>query len=524
MGLIFPARFATMGSLRNRRPQAPNPEFLIMICVSIGRGRHRHVIAEYRHLVEQGAQLVELRLDYINGEVNLKRLVADRPCPAVITCRRGSDGGKFVGNEEQRRLLLRTAVAEGVDYVDIEGDVAASIPRFGRSKRIISHHDFRKTPENLEEIHSRLCSLDPDIIKICTMANHPHDNLRMLELSRQSKVPMIGLCMGDIGVSTRILAGKFGAPFSYATFHHERALAPGQLSYQQMSETYHYDRIDVDTEVYGVIADPIGHSLSPLIHNAAFRHGKLNKVYIPFRVPREDLSRFIDEAPRLGVRGLSVTLPHKEEVVKKLTEGDAAVRGIGAANTVVFDGKKRLGYNTDYRAANDSLEAVLGGAEETERQLKGKTALVLGAGGVGKAIAYGLIRRGASVVVADGVTRQALLLAQRFDCRSVEWSARHSIAADLLFNCTPVGMHPNVDETPYEKHHLRPSMIVFDAVYNPESTLLVKDARSRNCAVITGVDMFVRQACFQFKLFTGQEGPADLMRDVIKRETAAAKY
>ena len=176
-----------------------------MICVSIGRGRHRHVLAEYRHLVDQGASLVELRLDYINGDVNLRRLLADRPCPAIIACRRPEDGGKYAGTEEQRQLLLRAAIAEGVDYVDLEHDVAALIPRFGRTKRIVSHHDFRKTPENIEELHARMTELDPDIIKICTMANHPHDNVRILELVRTSKIPTIGLCMGDIGVPTRIL-------------------------------------------------------------------------------------------------------------------------------------------------------------------------------------------------------------------------------------------------------------------------------------------------------------------------------
>jgi 3-dehydroquinate dehydratase / shikimate dehydrogenase len=494
-----------------------------MICVSIGRGRHRHVIAEHRHLVDQGAKMVELRVDYINGPANLRRLLTDRPCPVIVTCRRTADGGKFTGSEDDRRLLLRTAIAEGVEYVDMEEDVASAIPRFGRTKRIISMHDFRKTPDNLDEVHRRLCELDPDIVKLATMANHPQDNLRMLELTRRSKVPTIGLCMGDIGIPSRILAGKFGAPFTYATFHHERALAPGQLSYGQMTEIYHYDEINADTEVYGVIADPIGHSLSPQIHNTAFRHFQMNKVYVPFRVPREDLSRFIDDAAALGIKGLSVTIPHKEEVVKKLTEADGAVRGIGAANTVVFNDKKRMGFNTDYRAAMDSLEAAIGGSEEVERRVKGKTAMVLGAGGVGKALVYGLTRRGANVVVADAVTRQAITLAQRANCRWVEWSARYSITSELVFNCTPLGMHPNVDETPFEKHHLRPSMIVFDAVYNPENTLLVKEARSRNCTVITGVDMFVRQACLQFELFAGQPGPADLMRETIRRVIGAAK-
>ena len=497
-----------------------------MICVSIGRGRHRHALAEHRHLVEQGAKLVELRVDYISGEANIKRLAADRPGPIIITCRRPADGGKYAGTEEQRLMLLRTAIAEGVEYIDLEEDVAAAIPRFGRSKRIISHHDFRKTPDNLEELHARLAELDPDIIKICTMANHPHDNVRMLQLMRQSKVPTVGICMGDIGAPTRILAGRFGAPFTYATFHHERALAPGQLSYQEMNEVYHYDQINAQTEVYGVIADPVGHSLSPQIHNAGFAHLNLNKVYVPFRVPREDLGQFLDDAPALGIKGLSVTIPHKEEIVKRLTEADGAVRNIGAANTVVFQGRARLGYNTDYRAAMSSLEdavAVSGQPRKEEELLLGKTAVLLGAGGAGMAIGYGLLRRGAQLVIADGNARQANLLAKRLNCRSVEWSLRHTVTADLLVNCTPVGMHPNVDDSPYDKHYLRPSMIVFDAVYNPENTLLIKEARSRNCTVVTGVEMFVRQACFQFRLFTGQDGPADLMREVIRRAIGAAK-
>jgi 3-dehydroquinate dehydratase / shikimate dehydrogenase len=195
------------------------------------------MIAEHRHLVEQGARLVELRTDYIRGEVNMKRLTADRPSPVVIACRREADGGKFPGTEEERVVLLRTAIAEGVEYVDLEEDVAAEIPRFGKTKRIISHHDFRKTPDDLEAIHDRLAKLDPDMIKIATMANRPEDNLRMFRLMTRSRVPTVAFCMGDIGTPSRILAGRFGAPFTYATFHHERVLAPGQLSFQQMVET-----------------------------------------------------------------------------------------------------------------------------------------------------------------------------------------------------------------------------------------------------------------------------------------------
>ena len=201
-----------------------------MICVSIGRSRHKHMMAEHAHLIEQGAKMVELRLDYIAGRVNLRRLLPDEvreKSQVIVTCRRKEDGGKWSGTEEARQLLLREAIAEGVDYVDIEEDIAGKIPRFGPTKRIISYHNFRKTPDDLRDIHSRILDLDPDAVKITTMANSPHDNLRMLELVQESAVPMVGMCMGDIGTPSRILCAKFGAPYTYATFHHERTLAPG---------------------------------------------------------------------------------------------------------------------------------------------------------------------------------------------------------------------------------------------------------------------------------------------------------
>ncbi len=219
-----------------------------MICVSIGRSRHKHMLAEHRHLVEQGARLVELRLDYISSRVNIQRLLKDRPCPTIVTVRREQDGGKYTGSEETRLMMLREAIANGVEYVDLEEDIAGQIPRFGKTKRIISYHSFRNTPENLRELHSRLAAFDADIVKIATMANHPHDNLRMLETMQESEQPTIGMCMGDIGTPSRIMAAKFGAPFTYATFHHERALAPGQLSYEQMVDVYRYESIGPETE------------------------------------------------------------------------------------------------------------------------------------------------------------------------------------------------------------------------------------------------------------------------------------
>jgi 3-dehydroquinate dehydratase/shikimate dehydrogenase len=497
-----------------------------MICVSIGRSRHKHMIAEHRHLCEQGAELVELRLDYISSRVNIQRLLKDRPCKTVVSVRREQDGGKYTGSEDARLIMLREAIANGVEYIDLEEDVAGSIPRFGKTKRIISYHSFRNTPDNLRELHARLKSLDADIVKIATMANQPHDNLRVLEMMQESDSPTIGMCMGDIGTPSRILGPKFGAPFTYATFHHERALAPGQLSYEQMVNVYRHNRISSATAVFGVVADPVAHSLSPQIHNAAFGASDIDAVYVPFRVPFDALGQFMEDVARLGIRGLSVTIPHKEAVAKFLTKVDPAVKGIGAVNTVLFKGPDVLGYNTDYKAAMDCLEQALGGTPGpgSPSPLKEKKVLVLGAGGVARAVMYGLHRRGAKTTIAGRTRSRAQYLAETFGGRCVEWSARHMSDVEIIVNCTPVGMHPNVDETPFNKSHLKPSTIVFDTVYNPESTLLLKEARSHGCRTVTGVEMFIRQAALQFLLFTGKEAPEPLMRETLKRAIGPVKY
>lgn len=496
-----------------------------MICVSIGRSRHKHMLAEFAHLVEQGAELVELRLDYISTRVNIQRLLKDRPCATVITVRREEDGGKYTGSEETRMTMLREAIANGVEYIDLEDDIADKIPRFGKTKRIISYHSFRNTPENLRELHSRLKALDADIVKIATMANQPHDNARMLEMVQESESPTVGMCMGDMGTPSRILGPKFGAYFTYATFHHERALAPGQLSYEHMVNVYRHNSITPETAVYGVIADPVGHSLSPQIHNAEFGAMGINAIYVPFRVPFDTLGQFMDDVPRLGIRGLSVTIPHKEAVAKFLTKVDPAVKGIGAVNTVLFRGDEVLGYNTDYKAAMDCLENALGGAVPpgTPSPLEDKRVLVLGAGGVARAVMYGLQRRGAKATIASRTKSRAQYLADNFGGKCIEWQSRHA-ATDILVNCTPVGMHPNVDETPFNKSHLKTNMIVFDTVYNPESTLLLKEAKSHGCKIVSGVEMFIRQAELQFLLFTGQEASSQRMRETLKRAIGPVKY
>ncbi|MBI1247432.1 shikimate dehydrogenase [bacterium] len=494
-----------------------------MICVSIGRGRHKHIIAEHKFLVEQGAKLCELRLDYINGTIKLRRLLENRPGPVVVTYRRERDGGRYNGDEQERQMVLRSAIAEGADYIDLEEDIATSIPRYGKTKRVISYHNFRETPMDLEGLHYRMQRCDPDIIKIATMANSPQDNVRILELARNSEIPTIGLCMGDMGMPSRILGGRFGCPFTYATSSNERTLAPGQIGFRQMIDVYRYEEITDDTELFGVVADPIGHSLSPHLHNAAFIAQGMDRRYLPFRVPREHLGIFLNEVcPQLGVKGLSVTIPHKEAAAKFVKVADEAVQGVGATNTLVFGEGGPYGYNTDCQSAMESLDTILP-PERRGESLEGMRVLMLGSGGVARGLVWALIQRKASVVISSRTLENAEELAIQFKCRPIHWEDRGSVQPDILINGTPVGMHPNVNESPFEKRWIKPKMVVFDTVYNPEQTLLIKEARQVGAKVVTGVEMFVRQAALQFKYFTGVETSRELMRSTLKQLTGAVR-
>ena len=288
-----------------------------MICVIIGRTRHKMVVAEHRALAERGARLVELRLDWLANPPDLRFLLAERPTPVVCTCRRAKDQGRWRGSEEQRQALLRAAIAAGAEYVDLEADIAGSIKRYGKTRRIVSYHNFEETPEDLEEIHERLAKLDPDIVKIVTMANSPIDSVRMLKLVSGAKVPTLGFCMGEMGLLSRVLCGRYGAPFTYCSYSTEREFAPGQISFEEMANVYHFDQIDKTTHIFGVLGDPIKQSLGPLVQNAAFAADGYKGVYLPFRVFRQALAETLEAFKWLEVRGYSVTIPHKEAVLRR---------------------------------------------------------------------------------------------------------------------------------------------------------------------------------------------------------------
>ncbi len=277
-----------------------------------------------------------------------------------------------------------------------------------------------------------------------------------------------------------------------------------------MNEIYRHDLINPETVVYGVIGDPIGHSLSPHIHNAALRRAGINAVYVPFRVPAEDLNQFLDDCRELGVQRSERHHSAQGSGDPEAHKIDPEVKGIGAANTVVFGTGDSFPATIPTTARRSTRWSAPCSRRYDRGNLKGKTVLVLGAGGAARADRLrpaGVVRPRS--IISSRTARRAQQLAEQMQCKWVDWNNRYGVTPDMIVNCTPVGMHPNVDETPYDRLHLRPYTVVFDTVYNPESTLFIKEARMQGCLVVTGVEMFIRQASLQFKLFTGKDAPGN---------------
>ncbi len=491
------------------------------VLVVIGRTRHKMVVAELQEAVKRGAKFIELRLDFLSRAVDFKRLAPLKQCPWVATLRRPADGGRYNGTEDERRMILRQAItSDAFEWVDLETDIAGAIPRFGKVKRIISYHNTADTPADLEDIYANMLKQDGDVYKLAVTAHSTEDVARVLAIQRGAPKPTIAFCMGDIGQPTRFLALKFGAPWIYAAFNKERGIAPGLPSYDEFRTTYPVHAITADTKIFGVLGDPVGHSLSPLLHNHMYKKLGVNALYLPFRVPRGQLTNALEAYEPIPVYGYSVTIPHKEAAANLARESEPNVQVTGSANTLVRrDDGKFVGANTDFAAATDSLKAHL--AERAKdgpvAQLSQLSVLILGAGGVARSIAYALHREGSQITITSRTYERAQRLAEDVKCKAVDWHARHSISFDVLVNCTPVGMHPNVDEAPCHFSILKPGTTVFDTIYTPETTLLIREARSRGCDTITGVDMFVRQAARQIELFTGQTPDPEVMRVVMRK-------
>jgi len=366
--------------------------------------------------------------------------------------------------------------------------------------------------------------------KIVWMARTVRDNLEAFEILLRPMRPTIALCMGEAGLISRILAKKFGAFLTFATLPGDAGTAPGQISIHDMKRLYRWDALGANTRVYGVVASPVMHSMSPAIHNAGFDAVDHDGVYVPLLVNpgyesfKAFMESFLAFEP-LHLSGLSVTLPHKENALRYLKEKGAEVEElaerIGTVNTIVIEpGGKLRGFNTDYAAILDTITTALG---ITRDDLAGRRVAVIGAGGTGRTAVAALAECGATVVVYNRTMERAESLAEEFNGRRGKVvAARMEKLCDscchIFINTTSVGMHPKIDESPLGDRlpEFGADTLVFDTVYNPMETKLLKQAKAGGAKTVGGVEMFVRQAARQFEAWTGKAAPLDRFRSVVE--------
>ena len=468
----------------------------------------------------EGADAVECRLDFLDSppdESQLRELLTDAPLPVIVTCRPVREGGHFEGEESARLEVLRQAASFSPAFVDME--IGTPREDWPGVPIILSHHDFEHLPGDMESILAEMERSDASTNKVAFLAAGPEDAFRAFDAIRGCTKPTLALAMGEGGVMSRILAGKFGAFGTFASVAKGAESAPGQPTIFELRGLYRWDAIGPQTAVCGVIGCPVGHSMSPAIHNAAFTATGADAVYVPLLIQpgSDDFTRFMDALlarPWIHWRGLSVTIPHKEHALAYVgpENCDELACKIGAVNTITLSPEGKLrGDNTDYAAAIDALCDTMGIAREG---LAGRTVAVLGAGGAARAIVAALAHYRAQVTIYNRTVSRCEALAEEFSCEARGRDALDSLDARIVINCTSIGMHPKVDASPMESI---PSSVevVFDTVYNPIETLLLSRARDAGCLTVTGLDMFVNQAAAQFEIWTGQAAPRDVMRDVV---------
>ncbi|HEV2223888.1 MAG TPA: shikimate dehydrogenase [Candidatus Acidoferrales bacterium] len=464
---------------------------------------------------------VELRLDWLRNDrelrvflIRLGRARFGRRVTLIATCRRIEAGGNFSKSATRQLAVLRRAIGAGCRWIDLElesvegsGGFTRGLCTFG-ARRILSFHDFERTPKKSElgrlsrELERTARAVGFEAVKIATQCNSIGESLHVLRLAR-GKRNVIAVPMGEMATPARILALREGSALAYAPV--EVATAPGQAPLAEMTELYRAGKLDRQTRVYGVIGDPIEHSLSPVLHNTAFAARRVNAVYLPFLV--RDLDDFVAAIEPLGLQGFSITLPHKQRILRHLDDSDPLAAEIGAVNTVVLRGRGKLfGYNTDYVGVLRALERRM--------PIAGSRALIVGAGGVARAVAFALARGGAVVAICARRIERAQKLARAIHGEAIPRQALRREFFDAIVNATPVGMHPHTGDSPLEGRELN-CRLVFDTIYRPQRTKLLQLAAGRGIETVSGLDMFLAQGIAQWEIWMGERAPEKTMREAV---------
>jgi len=469
------------------------------------------LLSHARREAEAGEVFFEFRLDYLDhplkGAGAIRGFIEEFPDSIILaTCRRHQNHGKFNGSVEEQMAILDLAVDSGAQAVDIEIETAETAPERlnhfrGQAQLIVSYHNYEATPP-MDTVVARMQKVRADAYKVVTTARKPSDNVRVLAAAKGlPRDRMVVLAMGELGFPTRVLSPVFGGAYTYAAPMCAAGTAAGQVSAHSLRHLYHVEKLGKSTRLYGVIADPVRHSISPAVHNRAFQSRRVDAVYLPFLVSPAYLRDFFSLAGKLPLAGFSVTLPHKQKIIRYLDAVDQLARRIGAVNTVWRKAGKWRGTNTDAAGITGPLSRLL--------KLAKSSVLIVGNGGAARGAAFALSDAGASITLVGRNPDRVRALAKVCGAETVsreQLGARHF---DAVVHATPLGMFPHVDECFFDGHI--PGDVVFDMVYNPLETQLVKRAREQGKEVLPGLEMFVEQAVRQFELWTGESAPRPAM-------------
>jgi len=459
-----------------------------------------------RDAAAREADLVELRLDTV-ADPDPEGALAGRTGPVIVTCRAPWEGGQFRGSEEERLRLLERAWRASADFVDVEWLAWTRAPWIGetRGERIVvSHHDFDGVPGDLPDRHAAMAATGAAVVKLAVTARALRDCVPLLALQPPAGRRQVLIAMGAAGLVTRLLPDRFASAWSYAG----DGVAPGQVPAGRMRDEFRFGEVGAGVTLYGLAANPAGHSVSPAMHNAAFRAAGLDAVYVPLQAA--DAADLFAFAEAVDLAGASVTVPFKVDVLPYCMPDEVA-REVGAVNTLRRAGQSWEGFNTDLAGLLAPLAPRV--------ELAGLRATVLGAGGAARAAAIALRRAGASVTIAARRADRARAVAGEVGVAAGPLPPAPG-SWDLLVNATSAGMYPAVDETPLPGAHLD-GQLVYDLVYNPPETRLLREARAAGCATLGGLDMLVAQAVEQFRIWTGRAPDPSVMRAAAERRLAA---
>jgi 3-dehydroquinate dehydratase/shikimate dehydrogenase len=501
------------------------PLRLPRVCVAVTGADPSQMVEKAEALVRDN-EFLEFRLDYLPRPAlalaKIRQFTEYHPhVVTVATCRRAASGGKFKGTIASQLDILGKAAAAGCPLIDLELQTAVRVKsqqlqRLRNSAALIlSYHDFRAT-KHLERTLEKMVAFPADFYKIVATATTLYDNVVMMKFIEKNsdKHSLIGLCMGEQGIISRVLGLRAGSIFTFAAVSEGEKTAPGQVTAQELQTIYRIEQVDAATRVYGVAGDPVSHSLSPVIMNAALRRETVNGVYLALHAKSlKDLLACVRDIP---IHGLSVTMPYKEAILRHLDNTDPYTSKVGACNTVVRaqDGKL-YGFNTDTVGIVRPLQQRL--------ELENAKILVLGAGGAARAAVFGLKERGAEVYILNRTPGPAQKLARSARARTIKRADLKKLSFDVIVNATPVGMG-NTRESPLKEDEIK-ARYVFEMIYDPPETRLMKLASAAGAQVIPGIEMFVQQAARQFEIWTGKPAPVDEMQRVAllalqERETA----